>query len=78
MGIFDGLMALLLGWQVVMPAIDNGKYMMAYSPKGELIRMQTQTGIMVKCDPDTLVCPDDEPKKEEPKKEPITDVVDYR
>jgi hypothetical protein len=37
---------------------------------------------MVKCDADTLVCPDD-PKKEEPKqeetiKEPITDVVDYR
>lgn len=70
MGIFDGLMALLLGWQVVMPAIDNGKYMMAYSPKGELIKMNTQTGIMVKCDADTLECPPEEPKKdEEPKKE---------
>lgn len=77
MGIFDGLMALLLGWQVVMPAIDNGKYMMAYSPRGELIKMNTQTGIMVKCDPDTLVCPE-EVTPEEPKKEIYTDVVDYR
>ena len=77
MGIFDGLMALLLGWQVVMPAIDNGKFMMAYSPKGELVKMNTQTGVMVFCDATTLKCPDKTPP-EEPKKEPITDVVDYR
>ena len=77
MGIFDGLMALLLGWQVVMPAIDNGKYYMTYSPKGELIVMNTQDGSMVKCDADTLKCPTTT-TPEEPKKEIYTDVVDYR
>lgn len=77
MGIFDGLMALILGWQVVMPAVDNGKYMMAYSPKGELVKMNTQDGTMVFCDAVTLKCPE-EPKPEEPKKEIDYNVVDYR
>lgn len=60
-----------------MPAIDNGKYYMVYSPRGELIKMNTQDGSMVKCDADTLKCPD-EVKQDEPKKEIYTDVVDYR
>lgn len=77
MGIFDGLMALLLGWQVVMPAIDNGKYMLWNMPNGKVVLMNTQDGTMVPCNIEKLIC--DLPKKEEePKKEPITDVVDYR
>ena len=61
-----------------MPAVDNGKYMMAYSPKGELIKMNTQSGAMIRCNADTLECPEEVKKEEEPKKEPITGVVDYR
>ena len=76
MGILEALTAMILGWQVVMPAIDNGKYYMTYSPTGELIKMNTQDGSMVKCDVETLKCPDEH--KEEPKKEIYTDVVDYR
>lgn len=64
MGVLEILTVLLFGWQVAMPAIDNGKYLMVVSPKGELIRMNTQDGSMVHCDLATLVC--DEPKKPEP------------
>lgn len=76
----DILIAGLLGWQVFMPAVDNGKYMLWNMPNGQVIRMNTQDGTMVKCDQVTLTC-DSEPvkvAKEETKKEPITDVVDYR
>lgn len=77
MGLLEALTAMILGWQVVMPAIDNGKYMLWNLPNGKVVLMNTQDGSMVPCDIEKLTC--DVPKKEEEtKKEPITDVVDYR
>lgn len=67
MGVLELLTVLLFGYQVAMPAIDNGKYLMTVSPKGDLIRMNTQDGSMVHCDLVTLVC--EEPRKPEPEPE---------
>jgi len=76
-GILETLTALVLGWQVVMPAIDNGKYMLWNMPNGKVVLMNTQDGSMVPCDIEKLSC--EVPKKEEePKQEIHTDVVDYR
>ena len=61
-----------------MPAVDNGKYMPSILPNGELVRMNTQDGTMVKCDKITLMCEDGIVLKEEPKKEIDYNVVDYR
>ena len=77
MGILELLTASILGWQVVMPAIDNGKYMVSITPQGQIIKMNTQDGSMVFCDSKTLVCPD-EVKKEEPSRPIVTDPIDYR
>lgn len=75
----DILIAGLLGWQVFMPAVDNGKYMLWNMPNGQVIRMNTQDGTMVKCDQVALTCDGDSVTLvKEDKKEPITDVVDYR
>lgn len=76
MGLLEALTAMILGWQVVMPAIDNGKYMLWNMPNGKVVLMNTQDGSMVPCDIEKLTC--DLPKPEEPKKEIYTDVVDYR
>ena len=43
------LMCALLTYQVTMPAVDNAKYTFTVH-EGEIIRMNTQTGRMVKCD----------------------------
>lgn len=44
------IMTLLLGYQVMMPAVDNGKYMFQIDKDGTIIRMNTQDGSMEKCD----------------------------
>ena len=44
------IMTLLLGYQVMMPAVDNGKYMFQIDKDGTVIRMNTQDGSMEKCD----------------------------
>lgn len=76
--ILDALVAILLGWQVAMPAVDNGRYMFLFDPVDQsIVRMDTRDGTMVRCPRETMQCPED-PKKEETTKEPITDVVDYR
>lgn len=43
------LMCALLGYQVSMPAVDNAKYTFT-SHNDTIIRMNTQNGIMEKCD----------------------------
>lgn len=45
------LMAALLGYQVVMPAVDNAKYsFIQYN--GEIIKMNTQNGSFERCNAD--------------------------
>jgi hypothetical protein len=51
----------LLGWQVFMPAVENGKYIFQIDPNGSIVRMNTQNGEMVRCSKE-LVC--EQPKKE--------------
>lgn len=76
--ILDALVAVLLGYQVAMPAVDNGRYMFLFDPVDQsIVRMDTRDGAMVRCSRETLTCPED-PKPEEPKKEIEYDVVDYR
>ncbi len=43
------LMCALLTYQVTMPAVDNAKYTFTVH-NNEIIRMNTQTGKMTKCD----------------------------
>jgi hypothetical protein len=43
------LMCVLLGYQVSMPAVDNAKYTFT-SHQDYIVRMNTQTGTMEKCD----------------------------
>ena len=45
------LMCALLTYQVTMPAVDNAKYTFTVH-NDEIVRMNTQTGKMVKCDKD--------------------------
>ena len=57
----DWVVVALLAYQVWMPAVDNAKYSFAVGKDGTIIRMNTQSGAMEKCDKD-LVCETD--KKE--------------
>ena len=76
--IIDVLVAALLGYQVAMPAVDNGRYMFLFDPVDQsIVRMDTRDGSMVRCPRETLQCPE-ESKPEEPKKEIEYNVVDYR
>lgn len=50
--IVDLIMIGLLGWQIVMPATNNGMYMFQIDRDGTVIRMNTQTGEMERCTPD--------------------------
>lgn len=50
--IVDLIMIGLLGWQIVMPAVNNGQYMFQIDRDGTVIRMNTQTGEMERCTPD--------------------------
>ena len=49
------IMTALLGYQVFMPAADNGHYQFIKDESG-YVRMNTQNGEMVRCDKD-LKCP---------------------
>ena len=55
----------LLAWQVWMPAVDNAKFSFAIDKDGTIVRMNTQSGEMERCN-SNLVCDSD--KKEEAKK----------
>ena len=50
--IVDLIMIGLLGWQIWMPAVNNGQYMFQIDRDGTVIRMNTQTGEMERCDRD--------------------------
>jgi hypothetical protein len=50
--IVDLIMIGLLSWQILMPAVDNGKYMFQIDRDGTIIRMETQTGKMERCTSD--------------------------
>lgn len=43
------IMCALLTYQVTMPAVDNAKYTFTVH-NNEIVRMNTQTGKMTKCD----------------------------
>lgn len=51
------LMTCLLGYQVMMPQVNNAKYSFAVGPDGAIIRMNTQDGTLVRCD-QNLICED--------------------
>lgn len=51
----------LLGWQVMMPAVNNAKYAFSIDSDGTIVRMNTQTGAMERCTKE-FVC---EPTKKE-------------
>ena len=68
---------MLLGYQVAMPSVDNGRYMFLFDPTDQsIVRMDTRDGTMVRCPRETLQCPEE--TKQETKQEIYTDVVDYR
>lgn len=50
--IFEALTALLLAYQIWMPAVNNGMYMFQIDRDGTIIRMNTQDGKMERCTPD--------------------------
>ena len=43
-------MTCLLGYQVMMPQVNNAKYTFNIDSEGTIIRMNTQDGTMEKCD----------------------------
>ena len=49
------IMTLLLGYQVMMPQVNNAKYTFNIDNEGNIIRMNTQNGVMERCDKN-LVC----------------------
>ena len=49
--IVELIMTGLLAYQVWMPAVDNGKFMMVYDGQN-IIRMNTQDGTMERCSTD--------------------------
>jgi hypothetical protein len=51
------LMTCLLGYQVMMPQVNNAKYAFTVDKEGVVIRMNTQDGSIVRCDKE-LVCED--------------------
>jgi len=49
------IMTCFLGYQVMMPQVNNAKYTFNIDSEGTIIRMNTQDGTMEKCDKN-LVC----------------------
>ena len=63
--ILDLIMLGLLGYQIWMPAVNNGMYLFQIDRDGTIIRMNTQTGEMERCTTDLKCVKDDpEPAKE--------------
>jgi len=57
----EWIMVALLGWQIMMPAVNNAKFTFSIDNDGTIVRMNTQTGAMERCSKE-LVCGSD--KKE--------------
>jgi hypothetical protein len=49
------IMTMLLGYQVMMPQVNNAKYTFNIDHEGTIIRMNTQNGVMERCDKN-LIC----------------------
>ena len=49
------IMTCLLGYQVMMPQVNNAKYTFNIDHEGNIIRMNTQNGVMERCDKN-LIC----------------------
>ena len=49
------IMTCFLGYQVFMPQVNNAKYTFNIDSDGHIIRMNTQNGVMERCDKN-LVC----------------------
>ena len=62
--IVDLIMIGLLAWQIWMPAVNKGMWMFQIDRDGTVIRMNTQTGEMERCD-QNLQCA--KPGHEQPK-----------
>lgn len=45
----------LLVWQINMPAVNNAKFSFSIDKDGTIVKMNTQTGEMQRCDKD-FVC----------------------
>ena len=58
--ILDLIMIGLLGYQIWMPAVNNGMYLFQIDRDGTVIRMNTQTGEMERCNRD-LKCTGEHP-----------------
>lgn len=58
--IVDLIMIGLLGYQIWMPAVNNGMWLFQIDRDGTVIRMNTQTGEMERCTTD-LKCAKDDP-----------------
>mgnify|MGYP003333807238 CR=1 FL=1 len=54
--LLTAVMTALLGYQIMMPQVDNAKYTFTVH-EGQIIRMNTQNGKMEKCK--DLVCGED-------------------
>ena len=63
--IFEALMTGILAWQVLMPSVDNSKYIFQIDRDGTIVRMNTQDGTMVRCDREFHCV--DPTQKQEPK-----------
>lgn len=46
------IMTVFLGYQIVMPQVNNAKYSFVVDRDGGIIRMNTQNGTMERCDSD--------------------------
>lgn len=53
--VLTGLMVALLGYQVTMPAVDNGRYSF-HVYEGRIVRMNTQDGSFAVCDQTLTKC----------------------
>lgn len=63
--ILDLIMIGLLGYQIWMPAVDNGKYMFQMDRDGNIVRMNTQDGTMERCSADLQCGKDTKPQGKE-------------
>jgi len=57
--IVDLIMIGLLGYQIWMPAVNNGMWLFQIDRDGTVIRMNTQTGGMERCTQDFKCAKDD-------------------
>lgn len=50
--VFEAIMTALLAYQIMMPQVNNGKFVFQIAPDGSIVRMNTQNGAMERCSAD--------------------------